>query len=118
MCACFSIRKVKGKGEREKGVEGGGGQLRASTRTTTNHPPFFPCLSPCLSDFTYVCPTEITAFNDRASDFAALNCQVIAASTDTEETHAAWTRVPRAAGGLGKMDIPIVADTTKAIAAR
>lgn len=79
---------------------------------------FFSPLSPPSTDFTYVCPTEIIAFSDRASEFAALNCQVIAASTDTEETHAAWTRVPRSRGGLGKMAIPIIADTTKSIAAR
>ena len=65
-----------------------------------------------------MCPTEIIAFSDRAAEFEALNCQVIGASTDTEETHAAWTRVPRSRGGLGRMAIPLVADVTKSIAAR
>lgn len=69
-------------------------------------------------DFTFVCPTEIIAFSDRAKEFEALNCQVIAASTDTEETHLAWIRTPRKKGGLGYMQIPIIADTTKDIAAR
>lgn len=69
-------------------------------------------------DFTFVCPTEIIAFSDRAKEFEAVNCQVIAASTDTEETHLAWIKTPRNRGGLGFMQIPIVADTTKEISAR
>ncbi|CAI5734063.1 unnamed protein product [Peronospora farinosa] len=66
-------------------------------------------------DFTYVCPTEIIAFNDRAEEFKALNTQLIAASCDSPESHLAWTRLPRNKGGLGKMDIPIVSDITKAL---
>lgn len=69
-------------------------------------------------DFTYVCPTEIIAFNDRAADFEALNTQLIAVSTDSPESHLAWTKLPRNKGGLGKMDIPIVADITKIISAK
>ncbi|WIA40358.1 hypothetical protein OEZ86_013722 [Tetradesmus obliquus] len=69
-------------------------------------------------DFTFVCPTEIIAFSDRFKEFDAIDCQVIAASTDTEECHLAWIKTPRNRGGLGYTQIPIVADTTKAIAAR
>eukprot|EP00877_Chromochloris_zofingiensis_P013911 jgi/Chrzof1/8774/Cz03g24030.t1 len=69
-------------------------------------------------DFTFVCPTEIIAFSDRAKEFEAINTQLIAASTDTEETHLAWIKTPRNKGGLGYMRIPILADTKKAIAAR
>eukprot|EP01025_Chloroclados_australasicus_P008034 TRINITY_DN12763_c0_g1_i1.p1 TRINITY_DN12763_c0_g1~~TRINITY_DN12763_c0_g1_i1.p1 ORF type:complete len:386 (+),score=60.85 TRINITY_DN12763_c0_g1_i1:116-1159(+) len=69
-------------------------------------------------DFTFVCPTEIIAFSDRAKEFEAHNCQLIAASTDTEETHLAWIKTPRKRGGLGFMQIPILADTTKDISAR
>ncbi|KAL3149717.1 hypothetical protein ABBQ38_013545 [Trebouxia sp. C0009 RCD-2024] len=69
-------------------------------------------------DFTFVCPTEIIAFSERAKQFEQLNCQLIAASTDTEETHLAWIKTPRKKGGLGIMQIPILADTTKEIAAR
>lgn len=69
-------------------------------------------------DFTFVCPTEIIAFSDRAKDFEALNCQVIAASTDTEECHLAWIKTNRNKGGLGYMQIPILADTTKEISSR
>merc|ERR1711988_787452 len=67
-------------------------------------------------DFTYVCPTELIAFSDRHAEFEAINSQVVAISTDTEESHLAWTRMPRNVGGLGNMSIPIVADTTKEIA--
>lgn len=69
-------------------------------------------------DFTFVCPTEIIAFSDRAKEFEKLNCQLIAASTDTPEVHQAWIRTPRKRGGLGYMQIPILADVTKEIAAR
>ncbi|DBB06871.1 hypothetical protein WJX82_004297 [Trebouxia sp. C0006] len=69
-------------------------------------------------DFTFVCPTEIIAFSERAKQFEQLNCQLIAASCDTEETHLAWIKTPRKKGGLGIMQIPIMADTTKEIAAR
>lgn len=66
-----------------------------------------------LQDFTFVCPTEIIAFSDKAQMFQQLNCQLIACSTDTEETHLAWIKTPRKKGGLGHMQIPIMADTTK-----
>ncbi|KAI9908498.1 hypothetical protein PsorP6_016248 [Peronosclerospora sorghi] len=69
-------------------------------------------------DFTYVCPTEIIAFNDRAAEFKALNTQLLAISCDSPETHLAWTRLPRNKGGLGTMDIPIISDMTKVIAAK
>lgn len=69
-------------------------------------------------DFTFVCPTEIIAFNDRAKEFEDLNCQLLAASTDSPEVHLAWIKTPRKQGGLGFMQIPILADITKAVAAR
>lgn len=69
-------------------------------------------------DFTYVCPTEIIAFNDSAKEFADINTQLIACSCDTAETHLAWTKTPRDKGGLGKMDIPIIADNKKTLAAK
>ena len=66
-------------------------------------------------DFTFVCPTEIIAFNDRAAEFKELNCKVLACSTDSHFSHHAWTNVPRKKGGLGNMQIPIIADTTMEI---
>ena len=67
-------------------------------------------------DFTFVCPTEIIAFGDRQAEFAAINTQVIAASCDSEYTHLAWVNTPRTEGGLGDMQIPILADFSKQIA--
>ncbi|XP_006631553.1 peroxiredoxin-2 [Lepisosteus oculatus] len=66
-------------------------------------------------DFTFVCPTEIVAFSDRAEEFRKINCEVIAASTDSQFSHLAWTNTPRKVGGLGAMKIPLVADLTQSI---
>ena len=68
------------------------------------------------ADFTFVCPTEIIAFSDRAEEFRKEGCEVVAVSTDSEFTHLAWTTTPREAGGLGKMNIPLLADRTQVIA--
>lgn len=67
-------------------------------------------------DFTFVCPTEIIAFGDRAPEFAGINTQVIAASCDSEFTHLAWVNTKRSDGGLGDMKIPIIADFSKEVA--
>jgi alkyl hydroperoxide reductase subunit AhpC len=66
-------------------------------------------------DWTFVCPTEITAFSDRAPDFAALGAKVAAVSVDSQFSHLAWIQTPRNKGGLGKMAIPVIADITKDI---
>lgn len=66
-------------------------------------------------DFTFVCPTEIIAFSDRAEEFRAINCEVLACSVDSEFSHLAWTERPRKQGGLGKMNIPLLSDITKQI---
>lgn len=63
-----------------------------------------------------MCPTEIIAFADRQSEFTAINTQVIAASCDSIFTHLAWVNTPRNEGGLGDMQIPILADFTKTVA--
>nr|XP_012221533.1 PREDICTED: peroxiredoxin 1 [Linepithema humile] len=61
-------------------------------------------------DFTFVCPTEIIAFSDRVKEFSDINCQLIAASTDSHFSHLAWVNTPRKQGGLGEMNIPLLAD--------
>ncbi|KAH9957582.1 thioredoxin-like protein [Russula dissimulans] len=62
-------------------------------------------------DFTFVCPTEILAFNDALPEFARLNTVVLAISTDSEYSHHAWVQQPRAAGGLGpNLRLPLLAD--------
>ncbi len=66
-------------------------------------------------DFTFVCPTELIAFDERRADFAERNVDLVACSTDQEFSHHAWNRMPRAEGGLGGVQYPIVADTTKDI---
>jgi alkyl hydroperoxide reductase subunit AhpC len=67
-------------------------------------------------DFTFVCPTEIIAFSDRAKDFEALGVQILGVSIDSQFTHLAWTNTPRDQGGIGKTAYPLVADLNKQIA--
>ncbi|KAJ3165804.1 hypothetical protein HK101_012081 [Irineochytrium annulatum] len=67
-------------------------------------------------DFTFVCPTELHAFSDRAQEFRSIGCEVVGASVDSKHSHLAWTKMPRKDGGLGSMDIPLIADITKRIA--
>ncbi|XP_041098014.1 peroxiredoxin-2 [Polyodon spathula] len=66
-------------------------------------------------DFTFVCPTEITAFSDHVSDFNKINCEVIGASTDSQFSHLAWINTPRKQGGLGPLKIPLLADLSQSI---
>ncbi len=68
-------------------------------------------------DFTYVCPTEILTFQELLPEFEKRNVAVIAASTDTEETHLAWLNTPKNQGGIQGVTYPIVADTSKTISA-
>lgn len=66
-------------------------------------------------DFTFVCPTEIIAFSDRANEFEALNTAVVGVSTDSQFTHLAWVNTPRKQGGLGHVNIPLLSDLTHQI---
>ncbi|MCP5464124.1 MAG: peroxiredoxin [Deltaproteobacteria bacterium] len=68
-------------------------------------------------DFTFVCPTEITAFSDRMDDFKKLNCEVVGCSVDSKFSHLAWLNTPRDKGGLGELNYPLLADMTKKVAA-
>lgn len=52
-------------------------------------------------DFTFVCPTEITAFSDQYDDFSALNCEVLGVSVDSKFSHLAWIQTERTDGGVG-----------------
>jgi len=67
-------------------------------------------------DFTFVCPTEITAFSDRIEDFKKLKAEVLGVSVDSQFSHLAWLNTPREKGGLGKIAYPLLADVTKKIA--
>jgi alkyl hydroperoxide reductase subunit AhpC len=66
-------------------------------------------------DFTFVCPTEIIAFSDRAAEFEQLGVQLIGVSVDSHFSHLAWRNTPRTEGGLGQINYPLVADLSKQI---
>ncbi|MCT4575355.1 MAG: peroxiredoxin, partial [Alphaproteobacteria bacterium] len=66
-------------------------------------------------DFTFVCPSEIIAFNKRLKEFESRGVKVIAASVDSHFSHLAWKKTPVNKGGIGDIQYPIVADITKSI---
>jgi len=66
-------------------------------------------------DFTFVCPTELHAFQEKLAEFEKRNVQVVACSTDTEQSHWGWLQMPKSQGGIQGVKYPIVADTTKTI---
>lgn len=66
-------------------------------------------------DFTFVCPTEIVAFNDAYPKFAERNTEVLGASIDSQFTHLAWQKTPRTEGGLGPVQFPMISDLTHSI---
>ncbi|GLC46217.1 hypothetical protein PLESTB_001536400 [Pleodorina starrii] len=66
-------------------------------------------------DFTFVCPTEITAFSDRYKEFKDMNTEVLGVSVDSQFTHLAWIQTDRKEGGLGDLAYPLVADLKKEI---
>ncbi len=67
-------------------------------------------------DFTFVCPTEIIAFDKRLADFTARNTEVIGVSIDSVFSHFAWRETPVAKGGIGSIGYPLVSDLNKEIA--
>lgn len=67
-------------------------------------------------DFTFVCPSEIIAFNKRVKDFEAKGFNVIGVSIDSEFVHLAWKNTPIEQGGIGQVQFPMVADLTHDIA--
>jgi peroxiredoxin (alkyl hydroperoxide reductase subunit C) len=66
-------------------------------------------------DFTFVCPTELHAFQEKLEDFKSRGCEVVACSTDTEQSHWGWLQVDKKNGGIKGITYPIVADVTKTI---
>lgn len=66
-------------------------------------------------DFTFVCPSEIIAFNNRLKDFESKGVKVIGVSVDSHFTHLAWKNTPVNKGGIGQVQFPMVADLTKQI---
>ncbi|GAB5556269.1 MAG: peroxiredoxin [Schleiferiaceae bacterium] len=66
-------------------------------------------------DFTFVCPTELHAFQAKLEEFKSKNVEVIAVSTDTEQSHWGWLQLPKSQGGIQGVTYPLVADTNKTI---
>ncbi len=67
-------------------------------------------------DFTFVCPSEIIAFDKKLAEFKKRNCEVIGASIDSHYSHWAWKNTPVERGGIGNVQFPLVADLKKQIA--
>jgi peroxiredoxin (alkyl hydroperoxide reductase subunit C) len=66
-------------------------------------------------DFTFVCPSEIIAFDKALAKFQEKNCEVIGVSIDSQFTHWAWKNTPVNDGGIGNIQYPLVADLDKKI---
>lgn len=67
-------------------------------------------------DFTFVCPTELHAFQEKLAEFEARNTQVIGCSVDSCYSHFAWTNTPKSKGGIQGVEYPLVSDLNKSIA--
>ncbi len=67
-------------------------------------------------DFTFVCPTELHAFEEKHADFEARNAQVVGCSVDSHYSHFAWLNTPKGKGGIQGVNYPIIADINKTIA--
>ena len=67
-------------------------------------------------DFTFVCPTELHAFQAKLDEFKSRDCEIVACSTDTEQSHWGWLQVEKDHGGIQGITYPIVADTNKTVA--
>lgn len=113
-CDCIRTPLIKSKAPAWKGqmVHAGGEIKEASSADYSGR---FQVLLFYPLDFTFVCPTELCAFSDRASEFAALGADVIGISVDSEFSHLAWSKMKRTEGGLAPLSIPLLSDITKDI---
>tara|TARA_B000000565_G_C23744553_1_gene362294 strand:- start:631 stop:1263 length:633 start_codon:yes stop_codon:yes gene_type:complete len=68
-------------------------------------------------DFTFVCPTELFAFQNKLGEFEDRGVEVVACSTDTEQSHWGWLQMEKNDGGIKGVTYPLVADTSKTISA-
>ncbi len=69
-------------------------------------------------DFTFVCPTELTALSNAYEKFAREDAEIFGVSTDSEHSHKAWSKLDVKEGGLGQMKYPLLADTNHALSAQ
>lgn len=67
------------------------------------------------ADFTFVCPTELLAFQEKAAEFAARNTVVVGVSTDSEFSHWKWLQTPQKEGGINGVTYPLVVDQSLVI---
>ncbi|ALS29398.1 thioredoxin peroxidase [Paenibacillus sp. 32O-W] len=67
-------------------------------------------------DFTFVCPTEITALSQAYEQFKALNTEILGVSVDSKHSHRAWINTPVSENGLGQLNFPLASDITKNVA--
>ncbi|PZP39552.1 MAG: hypothetical protein DI585_03700, partial [Pseudomonas fluorescens] len=65
------------------------------------------------ADFTFVCPTELVAFDKAMGEFEARGCKVVGASVDSVHSHAAWRRTPLNDGGIGELNYPLLSDSLR-----
>ena len=69
-------------------------------------------------DFTFVCPSEILAFDEKLDEFTARNAAIVGVSVDSAYTHLAWKKTPVEKGGIGPIRFPLVSDLKREIARR
>lgn len=67
-------------------------------------------------DFTFVCPSEIIAFDKKLDEFRSRNCEIVGVSVDSHFTHWAWKNTPVEKGGIGPIRYPLVSDLSHSIA--
>lgn len=76
----------------------------------------YVCLFFYPLDFTFVCPSEIIAFDKKLAEFKERNCEVVGVSIDSHFSHHAWKNTAVEKGGIGNVQYPLVADLDKSIA--
>lgn len=69
-------------------------------------------------DFTFVCPTELTAFSDRIDELNGIGAEVLGASTDSVHSHRAWINTPRDQNGIQGLQYPLISDVGGKLAAK
>ena len=69
-------------------------------------------------DFTFVCPTELTAFSDRLDELNGIGAEVLGVSTDSVHSHRAWVKTPRDQNGIADLQYPLLSDVGGKLAAK
>jgi peroxiredoxin (alkyl hydroperoxide reductase subunit C) len=69
-------------------------------------------------DFTFVCPTELTAFSDRLDELQGIGAEVLGVSTDSVHSHRAWLKTPRDQNGIEGLQYPLISDVGGRLAAK